>query len=262
MDEHGTGEPTQPYGAPQTYGGTPEVLDSAAPGASVLPGYDPAGPNGQAGRRPRPPHRDRRRGRRRCAAGVRRGVRGLVAAEPDGPGPRAGPAGRHRRDGRGRPRPVGGPEGRAAQPPAQAAGLLRAAGLRRHVPGLGRAHAVRGGRLRHRLERRPGLRPRRAALAGQPGRGRRGAERAEVVTRRRGPGRPGEGRRSRRRGDGQAAGARVARPRVRGQGRVPRRDAGLPDGRDPGRHGGREGARSRTTRTSPPTPPRWAPRRS
>ena len=85
MDEHGTGEPTQPYGAPQTYGGTPEVLDSAAPGASVLPGYDPAGPNGQAGQRPRPPHRDRRRGRRRCAAGVRRGVRGMVAAEPDGP---------------------------------------------------------------------------------------------------------------------------------------------------------------------------------
>ena len=48
MDEHGTGEPTQPYGAPRTYGGTPEVLDSAAPGPSVLPGSDPAGP-GQAG---------------------------------------------------------------------------------------------------------------------------------------------------------------------------------------------------------------------
>ncbi len=70
MDEHGTGESpgqpdgaTQPYGAPQTFGapsapGTglgsgPEVLDSASPTWSVLPGYDGADApaRGRRGRR-------------------------------------------------------------------------------------------------------------------------------------------------------------------------------------------------------------------
>ena len=62
MDEHGTGEPgqAQPYGAPQTFGQPstapsshpygaapgPEVLDSSAPGWSVLPGY--VGPDAPA----------------------------------------------------------------------------------------------------------------------------------------------------------------------------------------------------------------------